>query len=154
MIKIWILAQKVINVNIYFTQLSGLGVMVFNATFNNISVILWRSVLLVEETGSHWQILSLNVISSTHHHERGFQFTTLVVIGTDCTSSCKWNYHTIWPMMVPLLFICLFFILLHWKSNSILHRKKCFIFSLDKMNEYIFDFLYGNWTFCGSHLCF
>jgi len=24
---------------------------VFNATFNNISVILWRSVLLVEETG-------------------------------------------------------------------------------------------------------
>ena len=25
--------------------------MVFNATFNNISVIWWRSVLLVEETG-------------------------------------------------------------------------------------------------------
>jgi len=29
----------------------GLGVMVLNATFNNISVILWRSVVLVEETG-------------------------------------------------------------------------------------------------------
>ena len=27
--------------------------MVFNATFNNISVITWRSVLLVEETGVH-----------------------------------------------------------------------------------------------------
>ena len=27
--------------------------MVFNATFNNISVILWKSVLLVEETGVH-----------------------------------------------------------------------------------------------------
>ena len=27
--------------------------MVFNATFNNISVISWRSVLLVEETGVH-----------------------------------------------------------------------------------------------------
>jgi hypothetical protein len=27
------------------------GVMVFNATFNNISAISWRSVLLVEETG-------------------------------------------------------------------------------------------------------
>jgi hypothetical protein len=26
------------------------GVMVFNATFKNISAILWRSVLLVEET--------------------------------------------------------------------------------------------------------
>jgi hypothetical protein len=29
----------------------GLAVMVFNATFNNISVILWQAVLLVEETG-------------------------------------------------------------------------------------------------------
>jgi hypothetical protein len=27
------------------------GGMVFNATFNNISVILWQSVLLVEKTG-------------------------------------------------------------------------------------------------------
>jgi hypothetical protein len=50
-------------------------VIMFNATFNNISVILWRSVLLVEETGvpgenhrsvaSHWKTLSLNVVSST-----------------------------------------------------------------------------------------
>jgi hypothetical protein len=41
-----------------------MGVMVFNATFNNISVIPWWSILLVEETGvtgenhrpvaSHW----------------------------------------------------------------------------------------------------
>ena len=29
--------------------------MVFNATFNNISVISWRSVLLVEETEVHWE---------------------------------------------------------------------------------------------------
>ena len=43
-----------------------------NATFNNISVILWRSVLLMEGTGenhrsaaSHWQTLSHNVVSST-----------------------------------------------------------------------------------------
>ena len=47
-------------------------VVVFNATFNNISAISWRSVLLVEETGenhrptaSHWQTLSHNVLSST-----------------------------------------------------------------------------------------
>jgi len=54
--------------------------MVFNATFNNILVISWRSVLLVEETGvsgenhqpvtSHWQTLSHNVVSSTPSHER------------------------------------------------------------------------------------
>jgi hypothetical protein len=51
--------------------------MVFNATFNNISVISWRSILLVEETGipgenhqpaaSHLQTLSHNVVSSTPH---------------------------------------------------------------------------------------
>jgi len=52
-------------------------VMVFNATFNNISVISWQSVLLMEETGgprencqpatSHWQIWSHNVVYSTPH---------------------------------------------------------------------------------------
>jgi len=46
--------------------------MVFNVTCNNISVKLWWSVLLMEETGvprenhrpvaSHWQTLSHNVI--------------------------------------------------------------------------------------------
>jgi hypothetical protein len=49
--------------------------MVLNATFNNISVISWQSVLLVEETrkpgenhrsvASHWQTLSHNAVSSS-----------------------------------------------------------------------------------------
>ena len=49
--------------------------LVFNATFNDISVISWWRVLLVEETGvpgenhrsaaSHWQTLLHNVVSST-----------------------------------------------------------------------------------------
>jgi hypothetical protein len=33
--------------------------MVFNATFNNISAISWRSVLLVEETGVPEKITAL-----------------------------------------------------------------------------------------------
>ena len=55
--------------------------MVFNGIVNNISVISGRSVLLVEETGahwenhrpvtSHWQTLSLIVVSSTPRHEQG-----------------------------------------------------------------------------------
>ena len=55
--------------------------MVFDATINNISVISWQSVLLVEETGvprenhppvaSHWQTISHNVVSSTPRHEWG-----------------------------------------------------------------------------------
>ena len=53
----------------------GRGGMVLNTIFNNISVISWRPVLLVEETGvpgenhqsaaCHWQTLSQNVVSST-----------------------------------------------------------------------------------------
>ena len=42
--------------------------MVFNTTFYNISVISWRSVLLVEETevpGENHEPLSYNVVSST-----------------------------------------------------------------------------------------
>ena len=59
--------------------------MVFNATFNNISVISRRSVVLVEETGvpgenhrpvaSHWETLSHNVASGTPHHERNLRKT-------------------------------------------------------------------------------
>ena len=53
---------------------------VFNATFNNISVISWQSALLVEETRvlrenhrpatNHWQTLSHYVGSSTPCHVR------------------------------------------------------------------------------------
>ena len=57
--------------------------MVFYATLNNISVLSWGSVLLVEKAEvpgagenhrpvtSHWQTLSHNVVSSTPHHEWG-----------------------------------------------------------------------------------
>ena len=75
--------------------------MVFNATFNNISVISWRSVLLVEETGvpgenhppaaSHWQAYSHNVVSSTPHLSR---IQTYNVSG-DRHWLHKSNYHTI-----------------------------------------------------------
>jgi len=43
------------SVTIMVNEMIGwlVGFMVFKATFNNISVILWRSVLLVEETGGH-----------------------------------------------------------------------------------------------------
>ena len=65
-------------------------VMVFNATFNNILAISWRSVVLIEETGepgeydrpaaSHCQTLSHNVVSSTPHNVSG-------------DMHCKSNYH-------------------------------------------------------------
>ena len=67
------------------------------ATFNNISVISWRSVLLVEDfekttdmsqvTDKLYHIM-LYILSWSR-----FKLTTSVVIGTDCIGSCKSNYH-------------------------------------------------------------
>ena len=74
--------------------------MVFIATFNNISVIAWRSVLLVEETGvpgenhrpaaSHWQTLSHNVV---HLAMSGIRIHNII------GDRCKSNYHMITTMM-------------------------------------------------------
>jgi hypothetical protein len=68
----------------YHISWEAAGFMVLNATFNNISVMSWRSVLLVEETGvpgehhrpvtSHWH----NVVSRTPCHERGSNSQLLV----------------------------------------------------------------------------
>jgi len=84
--------------------------MVFNATFNNISVISWQLVLLVEKTwvsrennrpvASHWQTLSQNVVSSTPR-QSGVQ-THNVSGDRHWLHSCyKSNYHTIMTMTAP-----------------------------------------------------
>jgi len=42
--------------------------MVFNVTFNNFSVISWRSVLLVEETGVHGENHDLSPVTDKLYH--------------------------------------------------------------------------------------
>ena len=98
-----------------------------NSTFNNISVISWRSVLLVEETGvptenhrhiaSHWQTLP-QYIEYTSPWPR-FELTTLLVRCTDCICNCKSNYHTITAMSAPTLSETTF------SRNAILHNVLC-----------------------------
>ena len=78
--------------------------MVFNSTFNNISVISWRSVLLVEETRvpgeNNW-----SAVSHRHLAWVGFKLTTLVVICTDRIGGCKSNYHMITTTTTPPLYM-------------------------------------------------
>jgi hypothetical protein len=84
----------------------GWWFMVSCATFNNISVISWRLVLLVEEIGvpredhrpvaSHWQTLSHNVVSSTPRLSGVRTHKALIAqVVVNPTGSCKSNYHTI-----------------------------------------------------------
>ena len=89
----------------------GVRVRVFNATFNNISVISWRSDLLVEETGvpreNHWPVTSQwqtshNVVSSTPR---------LREIQTHNIRN-KSNYWTIMAAAGPLIYIYI----QHWSK--------------------------------------
>ena len=88
------------------------GFIMFNAILNNISVILWRSVLLVEETvmlyTSPWV---------------GVKPTTSVVIGTDCIGSCKFNYHTITATTAPKKLVVVVYTRVNIVENSVKHHK-------------------------------
>jgi hypothetical protein len=65
--------------------------MAFNATFRNISVISWRSVLLVEETEYPQKTTDLSQVIDKLHHMMlytppwsRFELTIYVVIDPDC----------------------------------------------------------------------
>ena len=101
-----------LSLNITFYTLSSsflfVCLVVFNTTFNNISVISWWSVLLVEETGGPEENLSQITDKLSHimlyiSVWSRFELTTSVVIGTDCRGSCKSNYHMITTTTAPFL---------------------------------------------------
>jgi len=76
--------------------MGGGGVIVFNATFNDISVISWWSVLLVEETGVPGEThrpggheifsLQLTVKKPNLIYTYAFIITDFIIIGLYCIS--------------------------------------------------------------------
>ena len=78
------------------------GFIVFSATFNNISVISWRSVLLVEENGGPGENHQpVSQVTDKLYHIMVYTSPTSVVIGTDCIGNCKSNYYAITATTVP-----------------------------------------------------
>ena len=61
--------------------------MMFNATFNNISVISWQSVLLVEETGALEKTTDLSQVTDKLYHIMFNQVhITMNVVRSDSSS--------------------------------------------------------------------
>ena len=90
--------KPVLNCTLNKPESCRVRVMVFDATFNNISVIMytwhqfywWRKLEYKEKTTDLSQVTDKIITSLA-----GFELTMFVVMGTDCTGSCKSNYHTI-----------------------------------------------------------
>ena len=110
-----------------FRVITLVRLMVLNTSFINISVILWRSVLLVGKTTDLSQVIDkrYHIMLYTSSWSR-FELTTSVVIDTDCICSCKCNYHTIITAMTVLLCTRNIF---HQQSNIISTFYKCYVLS-------------------------
>jgi hypothetical protein len=108
----WCMILKNISgIIVFYNSVLFVCLMVFNATFSNILVISWQSVLFMEDPE---KTTDLSQVTDKLYHIMytspwsRFELTTSVVIGTDCIGSCKSNYHMITATAVPIVF-CIYF---------------------------------------------
>ena len=139
---------------IFYYRVTPKGYGPFNATFNNISVISWWSVLLVEETRepgenhrlvtSHWPISYYHIrLYQVHLARAGFELKILVVKGSDYIGSNKSNYHTTTTTAAP------YFIYRVWKIELLFKHQASSSYIFVKLFEYYFLYkLFRNvfWT--------
>ena len=125
---------------------SRVRVLKFIATFNNISVISWWSVLLVEETGenhrpaaSHWQTSSHNVLSSTprlseiqtgkrdNHTGDVIWWTNIMGFDTLCLTIAFVNITTLLANITILIFLLRYTGSVSWGGDSSVFVVTCFL---------------------------
>jgi hypothetical protein len=69
------------------------------------------------------------------------QFTTLAVIGTDCTGSCISNYHTIMAMMAPKSYKSYYLAVINIALNDVIYEIQniCGIYLKDELVHLVMD---------------
>ena len=96
--------------------------MVFKATFSNISVVSWRSVLFGENRRLLQVTDKLYHIMLYTSPWSGFELETSMMIGTDCIGSCKSNYHTITATTTPYKMMITMYITSFLVNFSSIHQ--------------------------------
>ena len=84
------------------------SLMPLSTTFQPVQFYWWRTPEWPEKTIDLSQVtdkLYNIMLYWVHLAWVGFELTTLVVIGTDCVGSCKFNYHTIKTPTIQVVII-------------------------------------------------